>query len=145
LLHLLRRHRQRLGRSLAGLLALAWMTVALQPCAVAQPVTPPPMVHAHGHHAHDHGGTIDAIHHHEAQQQKVPCAPGADCPVFKAVDGQAASKAADSSDLPLPIAPALPASWPSPLPRAAAPAVSLRALRVALPAPPLLEFRVLLI
>jgi hypothetical protein len=143
LLHLLRRHRQRLGRSLAGLLALAWMTVALQPCAVAQPATPPPMVHAHAH-GH-HGMAIEAMHHHQAQQQKVPCAPGADCPVFKAVDGQASSKAADSSDLPVPALPALVASWPSPLPRPTAQAAPLRVVRVALPAPPLLEFRVLLI
>lgn len=150
----LRRHRLRLGRVLVSVLTLAWMTLALQPCASAEEhaATPVPAP-ATAHHAMamDHGRMHMMDHAGMDHGDKVaaaaaePCPPGADCPVFKAVADQAAAKAADPLDVPLQPAPALIASWRLPALPAVHHGFDVRTASVPIPPSPVLAFRILLI
>ena len=135
------------------MLALAWMTLALQPCATAQEHGAVPSAHAghvtalHAepamHHAGAHHGNMGGAT--ELPQRADPCPPGADCPVFKAIADQAAAKIADPLDVPLQIAPALFASWRMPVYPANAQNLVARTAFSPIPEPPVLAFRVLLI
>jgi hypothetical protein len=144
----LRRHRSRLSRFLISFLTLTWMTLALQPCATAQEHAPVPMPHGTaihaGHMDMDHA-TMDHAGMGHSVAPADPCPPGTDCPVFKAVADQAATKAADPLDLPLQPAPALISSWRIPAFSAPRPAFDARMASAPLPFSPVLTFRVLLI
>lgn len=136
----LRRHRRHLGRTLLGLFALALMSMTLQPCALAHAQTPAP---AMDHHAMHHSMAMDhtAMHHHEEMPQN-HCASGSDCPAFKAVDNQAAPKAADTVHL-FKIAPALFAFFPLPAQPVVRSTFDRQLALAPVPPPPILEFCVL--
>ena len=152
-MYFLRRQRQRIGRLLVSVLTLAWMTLALQPCATAQEHADPHTMHETAHAVSDHGMHGPAMDHagmdHGAAHAMAgspaadPCPPGAECPVFKAVADQASTKAADPHDLPLQPAPAFIASWRVPLFAEVRSAFDARTALAPVPEPPILAFRVL--
>ena len=134
----LRRHRSRLGRPLLGLFVLALMSATLLPCALAQErsvhVTP-----VMDHHAMHHSMEMDFAAMHQEELPPSHCPPSSDCPTFKAVDNQAAPKAADATHI-FKAVPALFAFFPVPAQPVVRSTFARHLASAPVTAPPLLEY-----
>lgn len=148
--HLLRMWRYTLGRTVLGLIALAWLGVALQPCAMAanqESVASKGMHHSapHHHDCPDCAGHDMIVHQdgHGKSQDSGPCHDGA-CSALHTVHAapMLASVSGGAVELALPTA----VFWLLPtVLYQQVPAPPIPAPSTPLPASHVLEFRVLLI